>query len=110
MAWDENGRLVPLDNVQLQRQLDIASELAKGYTVLPENRVLSVWESLRLLLADVAHVLDELILPQDGPMPGFLWMSIGILATVAWPVVVPLLVMTAAFRLWVWLVIERNGS
>jgi hypothetical protein len=118
MAWDENGKLVPMDEAQLRRQLTLACEAARANPPLPENPTLTFRETLDLLLLDIAHILDCLFFPRHESLPLvvtvqppiFVFLLLAYLTPNFWPILLPIAVIVGGFRIWVWAAIERRSS
>lgn len=114
LTWNSLGKLVPLTEAELARQLAKAREAALENPPLPENRILSFRESLNLLLLDIAHMIDAVFKPPDH-LPVVIAVQPPLIALVAsvlilrmaWMVFVPLALLIIGFRLWVWFSIEK---
>jgi hypothetical protein len=115
MAWDENGSLVPMDEAQLERQLALASESAKANPPLPENPILSFWDTTKLVLLDVARLMDRFFWPRNENLPFFLTIlpplvfltAVTYVARGRWLIPLALVAMLGGFRFWVWYAIEH---
>ncbi len=116
LTWNAEGKLVPLDHVERARQKEISQNLATQNQPLPEPRMLSFKESMKLVALDIAHMMDLLVKPPEhlpivvsAPVPLLVLGAAVFLIKVAWIVAVPALILGIAFRMWVFYGIERKA-
>jgi hypothetical protein len=116
MAWDENGKLVPLDEAQLGRQLELARRAARINPPLPDNPRLSFRATLRLVVLDITHMFDLIFFPGHESLPLaiaaqppiILFFAVLYIAPDAFPLLGGAVVFVGLLRFWVWWVLERR--
>lgn len=115
VTWDEQGRMVPLDQAQSERLRRAAEEVAAGQPKLADSRIMTHKEYFYARCLELARGLDAIVKPGEGYWESVVFALGGILLifflriSVYWPVLAGIVFVIAAFRLWVRLVVQRKG-
>lgn len=114
VTWDENGKLVSLDEEQRERHRRAAAEIASLQPKLADHRNLTHKEFFYARCLELARGLDSLIKPGENYLETVFFTAVAVLGialtkiSVIWPLLLGVVAAIALFRLWVRLVVEKK--